>query len=133
MPALRTKVNGSLTQPLLYICCVYKPVMNPTTTALTALFNRIPRRHTLENVKDINSIIAEYEEVLKNIEGVNAYYEKATPIFFDELDAVRSTLKKSTDNKASKKSKDNFFDQASGALKDSMQALMDVYDDGNKE
>jgi hypothetical protein len=106
--------------------------MNQTTAALTALFNRIPRRHTVENVKDINSIIAEYEDLLKNIEAVNAYYEKNTPVFFDELESVRSTIKKSTDNKASKKSKDNFFDEGSGMLKDSMQALMEVYADGSK-
>jgi hypothetical protein len=106
--------------------------MNQTTAALTALFNRIPRRHTIENVKDINSIIAEYEDLLKYIEAMNAYYEKNTPVFFDELESVRSIIKKSTDNKASKKSKDNFFDEGSGMLKDSMQALMEVYADGSK-
>jgi hypothetical protein len=106
--------------------------MNQITTSLTALFNRIPRRHTTDNVKDINSIIAEYEDLLKSIEAINGYYEKNTPVFFDELDSVRSTIKKSTDNKASKKNKDYFFDQASGMLKDSMQALMEVYADGNK-
>lgn len=107
-------------------------IMNQITASLTALFNRIPRRHTADNVKDINSIIAEYEDLLKSIEAINAYYEKNTPAFFDELDAVRSIIKKSTDNKASKKNKDNFFDEASGMLKDSMQALMEVYADGNK-
>jgi hypothetical protein len=106
--------------------------MNQTTATLTALFNRIPRRHTLENLKDINSIIVEYENLLKNIEAINAYYEKNTPAFFDELDSVRSVIKKSTDNKISKKSKDNFFDEASGMLKDSMQTLIEVYADGNK-
>jgi hypothetical protein len=106
--------------------------MNQVTAALTALFNRIPRRHSTENVKDINSIIAEYEDLLKNIEAINAYYEKNTSVFFDELDSVRSTIKKSTDNKASKKNKDNFFDEASGMLKDSMQSLMEVYADGSK-
>ena len=83
--------------------------MNSTTAALTTLFNRIPRRHSTDNVKDINSIIAEYEDLLKNIEGMNEWYEKNTAVFFDDLDVVRSTIKKSTDNKASKKSKDNFF------------------------
>lgn len=63
---------------------------------------------------------------------MNAYYEKNTPVFFDHLDSVRATMKKSTDNKASKKNKDIFFDEASGILKDSMQALMEVYADGNK-
>jgi len=106
--------------------------MNPTTTALTALFNRIPRRHTIENIKDINGIITEYESLLIQIEAVNTYYEKNIPVFFDDLDEVRATIKKSTDNKASKKSKDNFFDEGSGKLKDSMQALMAIYDDGDK-
>ena len=106
--------------------------MNQTTAALTALFNRVPRRHTIENVKDINSIIAEYEDLLKNIEAINPYYEKNTPIFFDELDSVRSAVKKSTDNKISKKNKDGFFDEASGMLKESMETLMEVYADGNK-
>lgn len=106
--------------------------MNPTATALSALFDRIPRRHSLENVAEINSIVSAYEDLLISIEAVNAYYEKSMPAFFDELDAVRVNIKKSTDNKASKKNKDSFFDDASGALKDSMQALMEVYGDGEK-
>ncbi len=106
--------------------------MNSTTTTLNALFNRIPRRHSLENVKEINSIVNEYEDLLINIEAVNSFYEKNMPVFFDELDMVRSNIKKSTDNKASKKNKDNFFDEASGALKETMQALISMYDDGNK-
>ena len=106
--------------------------MNSNTAALIALFNRIPRRHSTDNVKDINSIIAEYEELLKNIEGMNEWYEKNTAVFFDDLDVVRSTIKKSTDNKASKKSKDNFFDEASGILKDSMQLLIELYADGTR-
>ncbi len=106
--------------------------MNSTTAALTALFNRIPRRHTLENVKDINAIINEYETLLINIEAVNVFYEKNIPVFFDELEVVRAAIKKSTDNKASKKNKDNFFDDASGALKDTIQALTDLYGDGNR-
>lgn len=105
--------------------------MNTTSSSLQALFNRIPRRHTLENVKDIYSILAEYEDLLITIEGVNPFYEKTIPVFFDELELVRSVIKKSTDNKASKKNKDTFFDEASGILKDSMQKLMDVYADGN--
>ena len=106
--------------------------MNSTTAALTALFDRIPRRHSTDNVKDINGIIAEYEDLLKNIEGMNEWYEKSTAIFFDDLDVVRSTIKKSTDNKASKKNKDNFFDEASGTLKDSMQSLIELYADGTR-
>ena len=107
--------------------------MNSTTAALTELFSQIPRRHSTDNVKDINSIIASYEELLKNIEAENEWYEKNIPVFFDELNTVRSTIKKSTDNKASKKNKDGFFDEASGNLKDSMQALIELYADGKKE
>lgn len=104
--------------------------MNSTATALTALFDRIPRRHTLENVQEINGIVAEYEEILLSIEAVNAFYEKAMAVYFDKLDAVRACIKKSTDNKASKKNKDHYFDEASGALKDTIQALIALYADG---
>lgn len=104
--------------------------MNSTATALTALFDRIPRRHTLENVQEINGIVSEYEDILVSIEAVNAYYEKAIPVYFDELDVVRASIKKSTDNKASKKNKDHYFDEASGALKDTIQALIELYADG---
>ena len=106
--------------------------MNPIKAALTALFNRIPRRHSTDNIKDINNIVAEYENLLINIEAVNSFYEKNISVFFDDLELVRATIKKSADNKASKKNKDNFFDEASGVLKDSMQALMDLYADGNR-
>jgi hypothetical protein len=106
--------------------------MNSTTAALNALFNRIPRRHSVENVKDINSIITEYEDLLITIEAVNAFYEKNTSPFFDEVETVKSLIKKSTDNKAAKKSKDSFFNEASGALKDSIEALLKVYADGNR-
>ena len=105
--------------------------MNSTTSALTALFNRIPRRHSADNVKDINSLLTEYEDILISIEAENAFYEKNIPPFFDDLETARATIKKSTDNKASKKSKDNYFDEASGVLKDSMQALIALYADGN--
>ena len=106
--------------------------MDSTATTLTALFNRIPRRHSLENVKDINSIVTEYENILLNIEAINPFYEKNIPVFFDDLDTIRAAIKKSIDNKASKKNKDNFFDEASGILKDSIQSLLTIYDDGNR-
>jgi len=98
--------------------------MNLTATALTALFNRIPRRHSLENVKDISSIVTEYETILINIEAINPFYEKNIPVFFEDLDTIRAAIKKSTDNKASKKNKDSFFDEASGVLKDSIQPVV---------
>lgn len=105
--------------------------MNSITATLNELFDRIPRRHSTENVVEINNIVAEYEDLLINIEAINPYYEKNIPIYFDELDMVKATIKKSNDNKASKKLKDNFFDEASGALKDSMQELLVLYADGN--
>jgi predicted AAA+ superfamily ATPase len=106
--------------------------MNSTATALTALFNSIPRRHSIENVKDINSIVTEYQSILLNIEAINTFYEKNIPVFFEDLDIIRATLKKSTDNKASKKSKDSLFDEASGILKDTIQNLISLYEDGNR-
>jgi hypothetical protein len=106
--------------------------MNSVATTLKALFNRIPRRHSLENVKDINSILTEYEDLLITIEGINPFYEKNIPVYFDELEEVKAIIKKSTDIKASKKMKDSLFDEGSGNLKDSMQKLMEVYADGNR-
>ena len=107
--------------------------MNATTIALNKLFDRIPRRYTPENVKEIYALLAEYEDVLTTIEAENNWYEKNTPSFFDHIDSIRQTIKKSTDNKASKKTKDLFFDEASGALKDSVQSLVEVYADGTKK
>lgn len=106
--------------------------MNATTTSLTDLFNRIPRRHSLETVKVINDIVAEYEDLLMSIEAENSFYEKNVAVFFDDLEIVKAGIKKSNDNKASKKNKDNYFDEASGTLKDSVQSLLKLYDDGKK-
>jgi len=77
--------------------------MNSATATLQALFNRIPTRHTPENVKEIYSILDEYEDMLITIEAVNAFYEKHIPVYFDELEAVRAIIKKSTDIKHPKK------------------------------
>ena len=101
--------------------------MNFTAQKLHDLFNRIPRRQSTDNVKDIYAIVEEYEDVLRIIEA-EPDYEKQVALFFDELDNIRTTIKKSTDSKASKKQKDIFFDEASGALKDSMQELKTVYE-----
>ncbi|MEO7769141.1 MAG: hypothetical protein ABIS01_17045, partial [Ferruginibacter sp.] len=85
------------------------------------------------NVKDINIILTEYEVLLKNIEAENAFYEENTIPFFDDVEAVRLKIKKSADNKSSKKMKDNMFDEASGILKDSVQALIAIYADGSRK
>jgi len=106
--------------------------MNNAAAGLQALFDRIPRRHSLENVKEINGLLDEYEELLLVIEGVNPFYEKNIPVFFDDLETIRTVIKRSTDNKASKKLKDSLFDEGSGTLKDSMQALILIYADGNR-
>jgi hypothetical protein len=100
--------------------------MNANSQKLTELFNRIPRRHNTDNVKDIYTILDEYEDVLREIEA-ESEYEQQVAIFFDELEPIRNTIKKSNDNKASKKQKDDYFDEASTAFKDTMQSLMEMY------
>jgi hypothetical protein len=97
--------------------------MNEIHEQLRALFNRIPRRHTTDNVKEIYNILDEYEEVLQTMEA-DAKHEKEVAALFDALDPIRATIKKSNDGKASKKAKDVLFDEASGALKDTMEAAM---------
>lgn len=106
--------------------------MSETTAGLTALYSRIPRRHSVENVAEIKSTITEYEAVLIAIEAINPYYEKLVPQFFDEVEEVKFPIKKSTDNKASKKTKDIFFDEAADAFKDSIQKLIEEFDNGKK-
>lgn len=71
-------------------------------------------------------IMADYEALLIEIEGINTWYEQQIPPFFDTLESVRAGIKKSTDNKASKKSKDDYFDQAASLFKDSVQELQEV-------
>jgi hypothetical protein len=103
-----------------------------TTAALNELFARIPRRHNDENVKEIKNIVAEYEDILISIEAVNAFYEKNIPPFFDAVEDIKTTIKKSTDNKLSKKTKDNFFDDASVAFKDNIEELLKLWGNGEK-
>ena len=97
--------------------------MNETHEKLQDLFNRIPRRHTADNVKEIYSILDAYEEVLKEMEADERYSASVAPLF-DPLDAIRATVKNSNSPKASKKQKDTLFDEASGALKDEIEAAM---------
>jgi hypothetical protein len=105
--------------------------MNTTTNSLKDLYNRTPRRHNDENIKEINTIVTEYEDILIEIEAVNTYYEKQIPPFFDEVEEIKMTIKKSNDKKISKKSKDDYFDEAAGNLKDSIEKLIAVYADGS--
>ena len=97
--------------------------MNEIGDKLRELFDRIPRRHSADNVKEMYSILDAYEDVLKEME-VDSRYEKQVARFFEALDPIRATIKKSNDNKASKKTKDVLFDEASGALKDTMEEAM---------
>src|SRR5436189_2795296 len=100
--------------------------MESYKSELEILRKRIPRRHNLENVKEINTILDDYEQLLRMIEGIDAHYEKHTADLFAELDTIRAKIKMSTSNKSSKKMKDQFFDEASGALKDNMEVLLAV-------
>ena len=99
--------------------------MNEIKEELQELFNRIPRRHTADNVKEMYSILDAYEDLLKKLEADARYEQLVTP-FFESLDPIRATIKKSNDHKASKKAKDMLFDEASGALKDTMEELMQL-------
>lgn len=99
--------------------------MHEMNQKLGDLFRRIPRRHTSDNVKEIYSILDAYEDILKTMES-DEHYEKLVSPFFEDLDSIRATTKKSNDNKASKKTKDVLFDEASGALKDSIEAAMQL-------
>lgn len=100
--------------------------MNDILIQLSELFERIPRRHSADNVKEIYNILDTYEGLLRQIETEPAYEQGIAP-FFDELGPIQAIIKKSGDNKAGKKTKDILFDEASGKLKDSMEALKQLY------
>ena len=99
--------------------------MNEIKSQLQELFNRIPRRHTADNVKELYSILDAYEDLLQRMEA-DAEDEKTIAPFFEVLDPIRETLKASNSPKASKKGKDVLFDEASSALKDTMEELMQL-------
>lgn len=92
---------------------------------LMELFQRIPRRHTPDNVREMYSILDGYEDLLKTMEA-DTRYEKQVGSFFDAIEPIRATIKKSNDGKASKKAKDVLFDEASGALKDAVEETMQL-------
>ncbi len=102
---------------------IKQDLMNEIPQKLTELFRRIPRRHSTDNVKEIYSLLDAYEDILKEME-TDERYEKLVARFFEDLGPIRATIKKSNDNKASKKAKDVLFDQASRDLKDSVEAAM---------
>jgi len=106
--------------------------METFAAALQELYDRIPRRHSPENVAEINDILGAYEDILSKIESLNAWYEKHTAVFYPSLETIQTTIKSSGSSKHSKKAKDALFDEASGMLKDDIQALINVYGEGNK-
>src|SRR5690349_11340911 len=97
--------------------------MNEWNKKLSDLFARIPRRHTAENVKELYSILDAYEALLIGMEADDRYAQQVAP-FFESLEPIRATIKKSNDQKVSKKTKDQLFDEASGDLKDIMEKLL---------
>jgi hypothetical protein len=94
-----------------------------TAEKVKDLLQRVPRRHTAENVKEMYSLLDEYEDLLREVE-TDPRYEKEVAPFFDGLDGIRETVKKSNDSKLSKKAKDVQFDEASGSLKDALEELL---------
>ena len=99
--------------------------MNEIKEKIEELFGRIPRRHTSDNVKEMYSILDAYEDLLKSIEDDDRFEQQIAP-FFEALEPIRATIKKSNDNKASKKTKDVLFDEGSGALKDTIEELLQL-------
>lgn len=97
--------------------------MNEINEQLRDLFNRIPRRHTADNVKEIYSILEAYEDLLMTMEADPRYGPQTVPLF-ESIEPIKATIKKSNSPKAGKKEKDTLFDEASGALKDSVEAAM---------
>lgn len=106
--------------------------MEPYANQLEELYNRIPRRHSVENVQEINNILDEYEAILGKIESINTWYEKNTASLYPSLESIQGNIKMSNSNKHAKKMKDTLFDEASGNLKDDIQSLIAIYADGKK-
>ena len=98
------------------------------TTSLREIFAQIPRRHNPDNVKEMYRLLDEYENQLQSIEKISPDFELAVAPHFEGLDPIRALVKKSSDNKASKKMKDDYFDQASGDFKDGVDAVISLLD-----
>lgn len=124
-------LKGSLRNAALSYIRTQLYVMEQYAAMLQDLYNRIPRRHTAENMITIKAMIDEYEGILGKIESINAWYEQQTAHFYPSLESIQSNVKMSASNKYSKKAKDDLFDTASGSLKDDIEALIKVYGDGN--
>lgn len=106
--------------------------MEQYVNRLQDLYNRVPRRHSAENLQEINGVVDEYSDILGEIEALSPWYEKNTAVFYPSLDSIQQTLKLSNSNKHAKKAKDALFDEASGKLKDDIASLITVYETGSK-
>lgn len=93
---------------------------------LEQIRTRIPRRHSADNVQEINQVLDEYEDILRKIEAIDDDHATHTAQLFDQLDEVRSKIKLSSSSKNSKKVKDELFDEASGLLKDGVEVLLSL-------
>ena len=100
---------------------------------LNDLYERVPRRHSAENVQAFNALLDDYAAILGKIESTNAWFEKNTAVFYPSLETVQNTIKMSNSNKHSKKAKDDLFAEAAGTLKDDIEALIKVYAEGGKQ
>jgi len=105
--------------------------MEQYASVLQNLYDRVPRRHSAENVLEINNVLDEYADILGKIESINPWYEKNTAVFYPSLESIQQTIKSSGSNKHSKKAKDGLFDEASGQLKDDIEALIKVFGNGS--
>ena len=112
-------------------CTIY--FMEQYEALLKDLYDKVPRRHSAENVQAFNGILDDYAAILGKIESTNAWFEKSTAVFYPSLETVQHTIKTSNSNKHSKKAKDDLFAAAADSLKDDIQALMNVYAEGVKQ
>ena len=66
--------------------------MSELKEKLKGLYDRIPRRHTTENVKEANSVLDDYEDLLTEIEA-DGRYENQVASFFEAIAPIRVTFK----------------------------------------
>jgi hypothetical protein len=102
-------------------------------STITLLYNEVPRRFTPDNFKAFNEVVSNYEDVLISVEAINEYFEGQVPVYFDVVAEVKVTIKNCNNSKASKKVKDNYFDEAADKLKDNMQELIDLLKENNQQ
>lgn len=98
--------------------------------ALNTLYDKIPRRYSVDNIKEIQTVVLQYEQILMAIEAINSQYEKGITNYFNDIEVITNLVKQANSNKASKKAKDDFFNEASTAFKNSVEAVTICYKEG---